>query len=259
MANKRYNLPEDTRLDEIVKDLRKRVEDAERLTRVRVTSIDRGALALLDADGGIMAVFGDLDALGITNGNDPGNGFVRPDGEPQMGIVYWRDDGTFAFSIFDHDPTGADGYNQFWALWDRLGHPVVMDDFVHGFGLARPVIPVSNWLPLNPVGGAGWPISGTDWTNLWETTYVIQHGTLWLAALMYSDAGTSGQVRVTINGTQLGTATTGGAGYTQHIIQEDVRDYGYGSFVTLRLQARRTVGSGNVRAAPRAGYGLQSS
>src|SRR4051812_35304849 len=90
-----YNMPEDSRADEIIKDLQRRIADLERLARSQATSIDSGALSILK-NGIPVAVLGDLNEA-VTSID-----MSAPDGTPQMGFILKRDTGEYVFSLADY-------------------------------------------------------------------------------------------------------------------------------------------------------------
>lgn len=85
--------------------------------------------------GGLTLTSGDgVDIFSAKGWNAPYN---EPDGDPQPIVQMRRADGTVSFYQGDPLPD-VDGYQQFWAWYDRQGTIVFGDDTTTGRGLARP-------------------------------------------------------------------------------------------------------------------------
>lgn len=243
-----YNLPEDSDLRGIIRDLQKRLDILERGTRAPATSIDNGALIVKKGNFPI-GVLGDLGMAGFD--------LQRPDGTAQMGFLFYRDDGSIAFSLYDDQPNDGVGYNQFVGLWDRRQRPILMEDFRLGYGLARPFMPGATiYSPDVNV----WPATQSGaFVSAHECYMFFENPVLYCDFVMWCDAGTSGEARLMIDGAQYGPTIAGGAGYSifnQKLILP-------ASMVAVDwkrvyIEQRRTGGAGNVRTAFRILYGTQS-
>lgn len=245
-----YNLPEDDDLHQIIKRLTRRIEALERHPRSPSTSVDNGAL-IVKKGSQVIGVLGDLGMAGFN--------LDRPDGSPQMGFLFYRDDGTLAWSLYDDDPNdAASGYHQFVGMWDRRQIPIFMEDFRTGYGLARPFLPGSLVISTDP----------TRWTATTSATFVsadesymfFENPSVYVDFLMYCDAATTGEARLLIGGTQWGPTISGGFGYSNFnntfvMAAADVSM----AWKQVRIEHRRTSGTGNVRTAFRTLYGRQAA
>jgi hypothetical protein len=243
-----YNMPEDV-LD-YIKGLEDRVSKLEKLTRAGATSIDNGALTI-KKNGQVIAAFGDLAQAGYPN-------YRRPDGTSQMGVLLFRDNGEIAFSMWDDSPLAAPGYQQYWAWRDRSGRIVLSDDTDSGWGLATPYLPSGVWLNNDT---SHWPLTtSATFVTAWDTYYRVQHNKLYVNFMLYCDAATTGEARLTIDGTQYGpTISTTGAGFAFFdqilVLPQSLHMVGYPNF---KIEYRRVSGTGNVKVSPRIMYGRQT-
>jgi hypothetical protein len=95
---------------------------------------DDGAVRIFGS-GGLRLISGDnVDIFSATGWT---GAYTEPDGEPQPMTQMKRSDGTLAFFLGDPLPN-VDGYQQYWAWYDRGGTLVLGDDTTSGIGLARP-------------------------------------------------------------------------------------------------------------------------
>lgn len=172
---------------------------------------------------------------------------ARADGSPQQGWVVYRADGTIVLLLRDANPTDAGGaLNQALTWADRSGDIVFSDDTDSGEGHARP------WLALpipQPTDISKWPATGvTSWGTIAESFGVMQQPKLFWNATAITDAGTTAQVRLSINaGAVLGPTHTVAAGTTLFIADTITLPAGfYGSQWPLDVQAQVTGGTGLV-------------
>lgn len=202
--------------------------------------IRSGSLSLFSPSGERLVLFGT-----IVQGGENSRGWI-------FSFDQGDDEPTTAFSL------GGDPGQQFWSLRDHDGNILVSNDSVSGGGLARPYIP----MPLpKPVGVGHW--SSTDsasFAAIDRSSAANQHPWIAVSFSAFAEAGTTGDVRFTVNGTQVGDTATvsdgefGGAEFEA----EMPAGIGFGSGLTLELQARRTAGTGEVYGICRAVYGVQS-
>lgn len=168
-----------------------------------------------------------------------------PDGSPQPGMIVRRNDGTIALHLYDPIPAAGD-YNQFLAWRDRAGNVVISDDTDSGMGLARPYL-----------AGAFYPArvqdflktTASDWETIWRERRRKQHPKLYVEAWGATDtAGTTGEVRVMVNGTQVGTTQSATAGVVSgYAIGPAAVSGEYDDNLSVEIQARRTAGNGSVQ------------
>lgn len=182
-----------------------------------------------------------------------------PDGTYQPGLILRREDGTVAMALYDPtpDPGTPGGYQQFLAVYDRSQNIVMSDDTYSGQGLARPYVPI-------PVTSARYAdmVAVTDATfvDVFETPGMFHKVNARARADIRctTDAsGTTGEVRVLVDGVQVGiTETVDFVVATKYIGPFVVPGDAYTSH-QIKVQARRTAGTGAVRLAA-AVWGVQS-
>lgn len=231
-------------------DLLDRIRALERQVRELMGSAN--TTPALNSIAGGEVVIGERGRLRVRTAGDQDLlylGRVAPDrGEetPQQGLVVRRDDGSLALTVW----TGAPDQQavQPVRVLDRRGNVVLADDTVRG-GLARPYIPFA--LPA-PVGTARWESTGaTTWTTLHRGPGLVQHPRLHCEI---AAEGAPGEVRLLVDGVQLGPAGGPGAGLvlTERVGAE------YGTTVTFEIQARVTTSGTTLRCQPLTLYGLES-
>lgn len=201
-----------------------------------------GTFRLLHPNGTVIAKIGDLGAIG---------------GEEVWGVGISRPDGTEAFSVYGTESGGS----TYLAIRDRSGNIVFSDDGLTGAGLATPYL---NGL-IAPSGTADnisacWPrTSSASYTEIMTGTIPATHPRLSIDMTAATDSGVAGSARVLINGTQVGSAITGGNWLT---IDADIPGWGdtvgFLDEVTVSVQAKRNSGTGNVYAMVYRLYGKQS-
>lgn len=174
----------------------------------------------------------------------------HPDGSEQRGILMYREDGSLAFSLYS-----ADSNPQAIALRDKTGNTVVADDVVAG-GLALPYLPI----PFAPARYTDWlATTAAAFEDVHRATVTKLQPYAYVVVAHTSDtSGTTGELQVTVNGTPVGSPT--GVGFVQSAVT--IGPFAlpgtYRSQVEIRVQARRTAGTGNVRCHVVAASGIQS-
>lgn len=168
------------------------------------------------------------------------------------GWTFRYDDGS---PLFNRQGTPG---QQLFAFWDPSGNIILSNDAETGMGLGRP------WLPMplpQPTAAGHWQstTSGT-FAAIGRSTGVVQHPRMRAEFTAFAQAGTTGEVRMTVHGQQMGDAVTVSDGAFEdggfdEAVPEGV-DFGDG--VTVELQARVTSGGGAVSGVTRVLYGSQS-
>ncbi|SCL31909.1 hypothetical protein GA0070616_4355 [Micromonospora nigra] len=229
-----------------LRELEKQVEQLNAARRLESASIGRGglvikdggALRVVDEDGRSIAWFG-LNA-------DTG----------QRGVVLRRAGGALAFAAYG---TGEGGDTGFVALYDLAGQYIVTDDVASGRGLARPYIPV----PMGEVAVPTATTTSSTFVDLASGLWPVQHPALHAYLLVRADDGsTTGEVRLTLDGVQVGDVLSVTAGqYTYATIGPAPTPgiYPFGSLRTLAMQARRTAGSGSIGVRVLTVVGVESA
>jgi|GEM_PF-1873474 len=174
-------------------------------------------------------------------------------GDPVQGVLIRRADGSVAFWAFSY----ASGANGYIALVDQDNNIIVSDDLASGVGLARPWLPVpfrDAWTTPPPNTTSG------TFTPMQEATYTQQHPRL-LAHLLVraSDGSTAGEVRVTVDGVQVGEVRPVAAGEHAYAwVGPFALPGDFSEFVNVAVEARRTAGSGTVGVRVVGAWGIQS-
>lgn len=251
-------LPSLTDLVSWLKGLDRRVSKLETAPRLGNAAISDGNLTV--RGGHVIVEDGGIDVHGkgridIVNGGS----FLTADGQsralfyagglaetvpgtPQgYGVYLRRLDGSFALHFSDD---ADDEQPQRIKVYDRNKYMIFAED-PQGDGLEWPVIPI----PFERSDYQGWPgtTSGT-FTELLQGGMYRQHRrALVMVKHTTDESTTTGEVRVTIGGAQVGaTVSVEFAIGTSFIGPFDVPG-SHGSSTTLRVEARRTAGPGNVK------------
>lgn len=144
------------------------------------------------------------------------------------------------------DGTTALGITPGWAWYDQGGTQVLAEDAVSGQGLALPYLVMT-----------AYPARYTDWlpctSGIFEdvhriTTYKQQAYAYVSVGHTTDEASTTGEIRVTVDGVEIGVASVGfgvvGSTFGPFPLPGAIRNQ-----IEIRLAARRTAGIGNVRCA----------
>ncbi|HEX2312564.1 MAG TPA: hypothetical protein VHJ17_02455 [Thermomonospora sp.] len=119
----------------------------------------------------------------------------------------------------------------------------------------------ARWMPhlpmtFAPVDAALWPkTAGDAWVGVWQGVVHRQHPRLRLG-VWCQGAAASGQCRVVVDGTA-GTARSFGEGISRPEFEEALPD-GDLNPVTVRIELRRSSGTGTVACWPLWAYGVES-
>lgn len=244
-------LPPPSEDDRLV-ELERRIKNLESALRAAFTTISGGA-GLTITDGGALR----LEAADGTDTLYVGPvGAPLSDGTRQPGVILRRNDGSVALALWDPIPSAGD-YNQFLGWFDRAGHIVVSDDTDSGAGLARPYL-----------SGAFYPSRAQDFLKttasgfetIWRERRQKQHPKLYVEAWGATDAaGTTGEVRVMVNGAQLGTTKVATSGVvTGYTFGPAAVPGNFGDTLSVEIQAYRTAGAGQVQVGAAWSDGRQS-
>lgn len=185
---------------------------------------------------------------------------VIPDGSGrQQRVVFMaRDDGTAAIQLGDLGTTPGHTHQQAAQWFDRTGNVVLADDTTSGQGIARPYIPIGQWV------SQGQPIDTTTsstFVTLQSLVGYRQHPQLAAQALVESsDSATTGEVRIVDQANNVvGPVQTVAGNYFGYVNFTVTAMVGaHESGLVLSLQGRRTAGTGTIGAAGTQAYGVQS-
>ncbi|KAB7834073.1 hypothetical protein [Streptomyces mobaraensis] len=231
----------------VPRDLLDRIRDLERQvrelagrsqTRPAMNQVVKGDLRV--GEGGAFGVYppGNRTAIFAT-------GFW---GGTEYGMAIRRLDGSLALSVRNGTD---DKLPQPLRLHDSRGVEIWSDDVKSG-GMARPFLGL---LPPQNTNPASWPrTTESGWTVVARSFNVTYHPRIRLYMDTDAPSGTAGQVRVRLDGTDWGPTVAAGTAYD---FTGPTRA-GVEGLVELRVEARRTSGSGAVAACPVMLYGCMS-
>lgn len=211
--------------------------------RAEATSIGAGGLTV--KDGGEILMLDEAGKSIIHLGR-----VLFADGSTAPGLAAFRSDvdgGAVAMSLF----------GGILAIWDRQGNIVMSTDEYSGQGIARP------WLPVTWAGSdyTQWPgtTSGT-FSQVCETAVPRQQPRLFVRIRHTTDvSGTTGQLRLMCNGVQLGSTVSVAFSIAYADIGPVALPAGnFSDILGLSVEARRTAGTGAVRAMVTASWSQQS-
>lgn len=241
------NFPPD--LMEYIKGLEKRIASLERRPRAGLTSVDTGSFTANDNDGSPLAIIGEHVLYNVGAGATfDGTAFYR------TGSV-GSTPGILAASFGRSSAESVD----ILRIYDKDGSEIISDDVLNG-GLARPYV------------GCGFANADyTTWANTTSSTfgdasvtdYIKQHPKIFVGYAIYADAAdTAGELQVIADSVQVGSTAVYTAGIGPgSILTGSITGLVAGdlqSVIDLRVQVRRTAGTGNVYGVGRSVYGIQT-
>lgn len=227
--------------------------------RLNITSGDfevhnNGAIRVFGT-GGLRLVSADAVSTFAVYGR--GDSYTDPNGNPQPIIQIFRNDGSAVFQLADPLPL-QDGYNQFWAWYDRTGSQVLGDDTTSGKGLARPYLSYD-------------VSSGDDTVTLVSTaTFAeahliagyVQNPRMAVPVSVLAPSTGAGEVRIRHTGTgsivagpTAVPANTNVAPFYEFNVPAAVNMFEFHYFA---VETRRTSGTGNMQSRVFNASGLQS-
>jgi hypothetical protein len=237
-------------------ELRRKVTDSftSGNTRKALTEIKTSVLSLI----GDMVIrrTGRLvvEHLGGTNALEVGRHYIS-DGQTVSGIVMYRPNGSLAFWCWGNQE--GDGY---WSLWDRAGRIVISDDSRSGWGLARPYIPY-NAIPTRLFFNGMETTTATVPTALWTINGRVQHARIHVNAVVQSDAGTTGQIRLRDpgSGAIIAPAQAIPANANTFMSFTGPVPDGWDATAKYDLEAWRTAGTGAIHVLVLYSYGVETA
>jgi hypothetical protein len=97
-------------------------------------------------------------------------------------------------------------YKQAWQIIDRSNNVVFADDTNGGQGIAIPLIPLT---PLTDTDITRWPsTTSTTWTQILVGNVVTQNPGVAFDFYVNADPGTTGKIRLLVDGTVVATSPT---------------------------------------------------
>jgi hypothetical protein len=221
-----------------IRDILSRLRKLETAPRLTSASIRGGTLRVLTKTGQEMLRLGD----------NP------PNGDTEFRVT--REDGTVALIVYNGG-AGA-GTPQYLAIGDRGGNIIMSDDTNSGQGIARPYVPMQ-FASLDMSNASG--TQSATFVDLEQCLAYKQQPRVFLEALVIGDASTSGEFRLwdANHSVQIGSTFVLGAGaFTYAVFGPAAVSGNHLSTLDLRLQGRRTAGTGFVRARTVIATGMQS-
>lgn len=199
------------------------------------------SLTVVDEDGSTLAHIGALFR-------------TLPDGTRETGVVLRRQDGAAALTVA-YDGNVVDAYRQVLSLWDGAGNQVFGDDGASGQGLSRPYVPIG-LARANLVEMPG--VTAATFADTEIGLFYKQHPKLLVRVNAGCDvSGTTGEVRVLLDDVVVDTTASLGFAVGFQTFGPFVVPGDHMSQHSIRIQARRTAGTGTVRASGHA-LGVQS-
>ena len=178
--------------------------------------------------------------VGRWSGQEYGLSLRRQTGEPVLDV--WSGLGT------------ADAVQPF-RMHDAYGHELISDDIKTG-GLARP------WLAMlapQDTYRPHWPqTTATAWTTIARSQNPLWQPKMRLLVTTGAATGTTGQVRVLVNGVQWGDPVNAGVNFDRTDFTVPAASFTFGTTFTVEIQAMVTGAGGTVYAQTVAMYGTQS-
>lgn len=173
-------------------------------------------------------------------------GEILGNGEYQQFLRVRRADGSTVLRLWDAFPDADGTLNQALSWLDRLGNVVVADDTDGGMGIARPYLPAVFY----PSRSSDFPSTNSAaFGAIHRAMMTKQQPKLFVSVWGFNDtAGATGEIRVMVNGVQLGsTVTTGNTAVTQYNFGPAVVAGDYMQELWVEIQARLVTGTGVVR------------
>ena len=174
-----------------------------------------------------------------------------PDGSGRQQTIFElnRDDGSTALVLGDEGTTPGHPHQQALQWYDRSGNNVFSDDTVGGVGLARPHLATGQLANTNV---STWPATtaGT-WTTIAAGYVEVQQPRLSWVFQIFAPTSVTGQFRLRVNGTQVGTTQTvaNNTFSTWGDTQSLPAGSAFGSLASVTLEAQVTAGAGTIAAA----------
>lgn len=239
-----------------VQELEEEVKHLAAAQTLNAATISSGGLQI-DAEGGVTVRDQTTNARVFYIGYTP---MLDGSGRQQMVVYGWRgNDGTPAFALGDQGTVPGHTYSAAFTIYDRAGNVVSADDTNTGVGIANPYIPVGVFADIT--GPTNTTTSATFAAMQWADSYQ-QHPKVTASVLVQSSAATTGEVRLTIGGTQIGsTLSIGAAAFGQFTILPALWPSGtfsFGQRTVVQLEARRLTGTGTIGVRGLGLWGVQS-
>lgn len=222
-----------------IADLQRQIDELRRAVGLSSATISRGGLRLTNG-----AFFEMTDA----GGNEVV--WVGPDtGSTSQVFQLWRPGGQAMLATQKDVASGR----YFMAFHDFLGNQIFADDVQTG-GLARPYLE----MPCYLANTSSWPsTTSASFTSLWFTEPELQHPKIDFS-ISITDNGASGQVRLLLDGSPLGSTFNYTAGSPTFYQGRLAHGATLNNLHKFEIQALRSSGAGAIFVQPYHIRGVQS-
>lgn len=217
-----------------LRDLQRQIDQMRTSSTLGASSLSSGRLTV---NGGQVVALSDNGQIILYVGTDPDLPDVTGGFQSIFSLV--RDTGETVLNMADLTSGGA---HQSLQWFDRAGNVVIADDTDSGVGLARPYIPMGQWVDFaNPTQTT----TSTTFVTLQLAYGYRQHPKLVAVVMAQTPVGTTGEVQITDGTNVLAGPLTVPDGQTVYLTFGPVSvTSDYLSAETLLLQARRVSGPG---------------
>jgi hypothetical protein len=206
---------------------------------------DGGSLELFTADG--VAVFY-IGTQTIPDGS----------GRKQEVLQIARSDGSPAFAVGDFGTVLGHPFQQVCSMYDKAGNTIFAEDAQSGTGLANPYIASGGFIDLTVPTAT---TTSTSYAALQWADHFQQHPNVTEAVLVYTPSGTTGQIRLTVGGVQIVSASIPSNTFTVWYlgpIAWPTGTFAVGQRVLLALEAKVNSGAGPIGVRGMGPWGVQS-
>lgn len=241
----------------IMRMFRQQAQDIQALQgaqTLNAATIDAGGCTI--TDGGFLRLTTAAGQVILFVGNT-----AIPDGSgrTQQAFLLWRDDGSAALAMADLGTINGHTHQQALVWFDRNGDGVFADDTTSGSGIASPYTQEGTFVDITP------PTNTTTSTSFvamqWADVYQ-QHPKLTASVLVQTPSGTTGQIRMTVGGVQIGsTVAVPSATFQQLTIPIAAwpgGSYAFQQRVVVQLEAKVVTGAGAIGVRALSLWGVQS-
>nr|WP_239085353.1 hypothetical protein [Streptomyces halstedii] len=187
---------------------------------------------------------------------DPDGDAIFETGQAVTGdwfVTMRRDNGVPAVSVGASAYEGDSAVKQMVRVFNRDGAVIVMDDYYADGYLGRPFVPI-------PIAPAVSITSDTE-TAAYSGHMIVQHKVLNVNAQITAPAGTAARVRLTLNGSEIGSWTISSAATTAEINQRiplSASAHPHSTQSVVVMWAQRTSGTGTCTLRVRGLWGLNT-
>jgi hypothetical protein len=233
--------------DQIRKIAREEAAKVLRSAPLKNASISSGGLDI-QGNGALRVLYPDGEAALYFGGLVTGSGYAG------TGLLIQTSDGTDIASFSYDEMTGE----QTAHLHDEQNNIIVGNDHDSGQGLARPWVPGGGFARARY---ADWNVAAGTGTfeTLWRLEMIKQLPRISVATLASMDtSGSTGEIRLLVDGVQVGTTQTVGFAQTVSLIGPAVVAGAHMKLLTVEIQARVASGTGSFRVEPLHCLGRQS-